>query len=220
MTELACEAETERADISKLVPQTSRKNFLSAIFVTALYPGWEAEGRAGGDLWLAAIPSSDIRALNVALLFEHIEAALYNKAAQSLRVSGYLAKVLTILKKDEEAHVSELAATIRAAGGSPVKAAPHYNFPNVFQHARDFLSYAVRVEDTGVGAYLGQRSVVKSSSVGRLISSITTVEGRHAGALRTILRRDPTQGPFDRALSLNEAVAAASALGVSPLMKP
>jgi len=160
----------------------------------------------------ANIPASDAAILNFALTLEHIEARFYERAAMHFTGGSYVARLVRVLRLDEESHVNGLTAALRGAGVIPVAAAPRYNFPAVFNNKNAFLNFAATLEDAGVHAYLGQAGLIKTPSILLTAASIVTVEARHTGAIRAMLFRDPTDGPFDHGLTKPQILGIAGPL--------
>jgi len=174
----------------------------------------------------ANIPMSDAAILNFALTLEHLEARFYERAARHFSAGAYvarrtatqfaggsyLARLVRILRLDELSHVKGLTAALRGAGVTPVAAAPRYNFPAVFNNKNAFLNFAATLEDAGVHAYLGQAGLIKTPSILLTAASILTVEARHTGAIRAMLYRDPTDGPFDHGLTKEQILGIAGPL--------
>jgi rubrerythrin len=66
------------------------------------------------------------------------------------------------------------------------------------------LALAIRLEETGVGAYNGAAPLIESADLLVAAGSIVQVEARHAAALRELAGRDPAPAAFDRALSQSQ----------------
>jgi rubrerythrin len=160
----------------------------------------------------AALPAGDLAILNFALTLEHLEAAFYVRAAARFS-GGYLGQLVRTLRYDEQSHVNALTAAIRANGGTPVSAAMSYNWPaGVFANRANFLNFAATLEQTGVHAYLGQAPAIKTPAILLTAAKIVTVEARHAGAIKALQGRNPTQGPFDEGLSTQQILTIVSPL--------
>jgi hypothetical protein len=104
----------------------------------------------------AASESGDVDILNFALTLEYLETDFYKTKGKSVGLSGQ-AKTLASMFGDEEAeHVAALTKAISGTGGKPVKK-PTFSFPVTDQAS--FLKLAYVLENTGVGAYNGARSL-------------------------------------------------------------
>lgn len=160
----------------------------------------------------AALPASDVAILNFALTLEHLEAAFYARAATRFS-GGYLGQLVRTLRYDEQAHVNALTAAISANGGKPVAAAMRYNWPaGTFANRSNFLNFAANLEQTGVHAYLGQAPAIKTPAILLTAAKIVTVEARHAGAIKALQNRNPTQGAFDEGFSTQQILHIVSPL--------
>jgi rubrerythrin len=160
----------------------------------------------------AALPAGDLAILNFALTLEHLEAAFYTRAAARFS-GGYLGQLVRTLRFDEQSHVNALTAAIKGNGGAPVAAAMRYNWPaGTFANRTNFLNFAATLEQTGVHAYLGQAPAIKTPAILLTAASIVTVEARHAGAIKALQSKNPTQGPFDTGLTTNQILNIVSPL--------
>lgn len=202
-----------------LAGESSRKAFLTKLMTgaaaaTALAAAPASAFAATGKLKhaAAAIPVGDAAILNFALTLEHLEAAFYEKAAMHFSGSSYLARTIRVLRFDEQSHVNGLTAAIKGAGYTPVGRAPSYNFPAVFSQKHAFVDFSATLEDAGVHAYLGQAGNIKTPAILLTAASIVTVEARHAGAMRALLQRDPTDGAFDKGLTKAQILGIAGPL--------
>ena len=169
--------------------------------------------------------TNDVDILNYALTLEHLEAAMYRQAIASGKLSGQALDYARVFGAEESAHVDAIAATIVKLGGTPVKARASYNFP-AFDTQANILSFLSLLEDTGVGAYLGQVGSIKSGEVLGAAASIFAVEALHTAAIRTILGRDANpNGAFEKPLTDAQVLAAAGPLlgpeaGAAPAPAP
>lgn len=191
-----------------LASDTSRKAFLTKIMAgaaaaTTLAVAPASVFAASGQMSHvgAGLPASDAAILNFALTLEHLEARFYQEAANRFKGNSYMSQVIRTLRFDEESHVNGLTAAIKGAGYKPVGAAMSYKFGNVMANKKSFLTFAAKLEDTGVHAYLGQAPNIKTPAILLTAASIVTVEARHAGAIRSFLHQNPTDGPFDKGLT-------------------
>jgi len=142
----------------------------------------------------------DLQILNFALTLEYLEAAFYKEAIGSSALSGQVLQLARVLNRDEQSHVSALRQTIRSLGGRPVSE-PDFNFRGTTRDQTRFIETAFVLENTGVRAYLGQATRLKSKALLRAAASIATIEARHSGAVAVVLNRSPFQGKFSIAPS-------------------
>jgi len=152
----------------------------------------------------------DIGILNYALTLEYLEAAFYNEATANLGSSlngTQLGAFLQVVTKDENAHVSFL----RTALGRKAAKRPRFNFRGTTSDRNKFAATAQVLENTGVGAYLGQAANLKSKKFLGAAGSILTVEARHSGAIGLI---NDANGnaiapvPFDKPRTAQQVLAA------------
>lgn len=202
-----------------LVNPASRKAFLATLMAGAAAATTLAAAPASvfastGKLKhvAAGFPKSDADILNFALTLEHLEARFYQMASQRMGSGNYVHQLIGIIHNDEAQHVAGLTAAIKQGGYTPVAAAMHYNFPAVFGSRNAFLGFAGVLEQTGVHAYLGQAPLVKTPSILLTAASIVTVEARHTGAIYALLKKDPTQGAFDKGFTKAQVLAIAGPL--------
>jgi rubrerythrin len=161
---------------------------------------------------LAAGGGGDEAILNFALTLEHVEAAFYQRALAVRGVSGAVKRALREIAAHEAAHVQQLTLTLQQLGAQAA-AAPRTSFPSLGSE-RAALSLAVKLEETGVGAYNGAAPLIQSPDLLGAAASIVNVEARHAGALRELAGMDPAPVSFDRSLSRAQVLAA-----VKPFVK-
>jgi rubrerythrin len=148
---------------------------------------------------LAADTTGDIGIVNFALALETLEVAFYKKAQAVAGLSGPVKKALKEIASHEDAHAKQLKQTLDQLGAT-ASPAPTANFP-ALSGQRAVLTLAIRLEETGVGAYNGAAPLIQSPDLLAAAGSIVQVEARHAGALRELAGQDPSPAAFDRALT-------------------
>jgi hypothetical protein len=158
----------------------------------------------------ALAASSDIDILNFALTLEYLETNFYQVKGKAVHLSGE-AKTLAKLFGDEESeHVTALTGAIKKSGGKPVKM-PQFAFPVTDQAS--FLKLAYTLENVGVGAYNGAGPSLKSKALLAAAGSIVQIEARHAASIAVLTGAKITpNGAFDRALTMQQVLAAAGPL--------
>ncbi|QKG53670.1 ferritin-like domain-containing protein [Hymenobacter sp. BRD67] len=169
-----------------------------------------------------------LQVLNYALKLEYLETTFYNlgigttssntgtSTTQSALRGQYSATNLSsldLIRVDENNHVNDLIATIKALGGIPINApsstlvlpgvtadfdftggkgtgaGPFSGASFVFSNPAVFLGVAQSLEDTGVRAYKGGATALMSNqNVLTTALNIHSVEARHASRLRTMRR--------------------------------
>jgi rubrerythrin len=130
----------------------------------------------------------DIELLNFALGLEHLELALYTRAAQADAERKYLhdrlGQIVPALREHETEHVALLSRLITRLGGTPV-AAKTYNFPRpIFISPLAFSNFAYVIEEVGIGAYLNAIGKIRDREARQSIASINGTESRHSALLR------------------------------------
>ena len=133
--------------------------------------------------------SMDIDVLNYAYALEQLEAAYYIRVAQNAAFTSIFAaneqRVLLDLRDHEIVHRDFLAAALGSAR------IPNLNvdFSSViFTSRTSVLETARTFEDLGVSAYNGAARYLASAAFLGVAGKIVSVEGRHASAIRDLLR--------------------------------
>jgi rubrerythrin len=142
--------------------------------------------------------SSDVDILNFALTLEYLESTFYEEAKKRVKASGELKPLLSLLASDEKQHVEALEGAITKLGGKPVSK-PKFDFE--YNGTSEFLKLAETFENTGVGAYNGAATAIKSKEVLAAAGSIVQVEARHAAAIALQNGMEPAPSAFDAPLS-------------------
>lgn len=143
-----------------------------------------------------------------------VMAAFYNQAtANNLALDPLTAIFLKTVTLDENKHVSFLR---KALGGKAAKK-PKFDFKDTVTDPAKFMATAQVLENTGVSAYLGQASNVKSKAILKAAGSILTIEARHASVIGLINEMSSKgiapDGAFDRPLSGKAILKAVTATG-------
>jgi Ferritin-like domain len=152
----------------------------------------------------ASLSKSDVAILNYALTLEYLEAAFYAEAVANGKLSGELAVFAKVVGEHEAAHVAALEDTL---GAKKIKK-PKFDFQGTTSDSAKFAATAQVLEDTGVAAYKGQASAVKSNTILVAALSIHAVEARHAGWIRAINGAAPAPAAFDQPLSMKQVLTA------------
>jgi rubrerythrin len=159
----------------------------------------------------AAKPSTkqDVAILNYALTLEYLEAAFYKEAVAKNALTGDVLAAAKIVAGHEATHVKFLK---KALGSKAVKS-PKFDFQGTTANQAKFLATAVVLEDTGVSAYAGQGTRIKSPAVVKAALSIHSVEARHAAHFRTLAGKGFAPRSFDRAASMKSVLKAVGKTG-------
>jgi hypothetical protein len=129
-----------------------------------------------------------------ALTLEYIETDFYEKAIASGKLTGRLLEVARRFGEQERQHVQALEAYVTQAGGK-IPQKPQGKFALETQSA--ILQQAVKFENLGAAAYLGQADRIGSRELLATALTIHSVEARHAAALSVAAKVDPTaEGAF------------------------
>ena len=100
----------------------------------------------------------------------------------------------------------------KALGRKAVKS-PKFDFKGTTADQAKFLATAVVLEDTGVSAYAGQGTRIKSPAVVKAALSIHSVEARHAAHFRTLAGKGFAPRSFDKAASMKSVLKAVGKTG-------
>ncbi len=154
----------------------------------------------------------DIGILNYALTLEYLEAAFYNEADKNLKLKGAEGQFLSVVVKDENAHVKYLK---KALGKNAVKE-PKFDFGDATKDEDTFLATAFVLENTGVSAYAGQGTNIKDGDIVQAALSIHSIEARHAGVVGQIIKGKKgiaPDGSFDTPLGASAVLKAVGKTG-------
>jgi hypothetical protein len=122
----------------------------------------------------------DAGIVGYALFLERLEAAFYEGAVSSGRLTGRALELARRFGEEEAAHASSLEGALSQLGG---KEAPLPKFSFVFENQEDIVTTAAQLETVGAAAYLGQARRIQDKRILAVALSIHSVEGRHAAAL-------------------------------------
>jgi len=186
----------------------TRKSFLRNAGIlgggVALLTTLPGIARAAGGL-----PKGDIDILNYALTLEYLESAFYAEANKSGALSGRYADFAKTVGAHEDAHVQALKKTL---GAKAVKK-PKFDFHGAASTQSSFGKTAMVLEDTGVKAYQGQATNIKTPAVLAAAISIHPVEARHAAWIASILHGQPAPEAFNPAADMATILAAVKGTG-------
>jgi len=170
-------------------------------------------GALADDVLAAAPPARDVAILNFALTLEYLEAEFYTQADRNNKLTGQAERFAGIVGAHERAHVNFL---VKALGRKAVRK-PRFDFKDTVTNQQKFLTTARILEDTGVQAYLGQITNIRTKSILKAAGTIVTVEARHAAWIREIIGNGsnpiPAPASFDSPKTKAQILAAVRGTG-------
>lgn len=143
-----------------------------------------AKGKDGDPVNLG---SGDVGILNYAYALEQLEAAFYTKVLETPPpdLSSEEMRVLEDLRKHEVAHRD----FYQAALGDNAIPALEVDFSSInFENTESVLVTSRTFEDLGVSAYNGAGHLLEDPELLLVAGKIVSVEGRHAAAIRDLLK--------------------------------
>lgn len=162
---------------------------------------------AGGGIVAGAVPiglavgqglsKRDVEILNYALTLEYLEAAFYAEANENGNLDGIARTFSQVVGQHEAEHVTTLQSVL----GAKATKRPSFDFKGTTKREKTFLKTASTLEDTGVAAYQGQATRIRSDDVLTSAGAILAVEARHAAWVRDILGAGKTPSPAPEAFS-------------------
>ena len=168
---------------------------------------------ASNQAFGASLPKVIEDTLNFALTLEYLEAAFYDQGNKSGVIPSQYRTVFRTIGQHENAHVKLLKGVL----GSAAVAAPGVDFTaggkyaDVFENFETFRLLSQTFEDLGVAAYKGQAgNLVGSKEILTVALQIHSVEARHASEVRRIGLKFGWDGAFDKPMTKNAVLAAAT----------
>lgn len=145
------------------------------------------------DAQISTRPSrrNDVKILNFALVLEYLEASFY---ATALRFNDFERPDVTRFAQAAGDHEAQHVAFLQATLDRDRVAKPQFDFGDAISPQR-FLSVAVALEDTGVGAYVAQAPRLRSRELLTAADRILTVEARHAAWARFLVGGSAPDAP-------------------------
>jgi hypothetical protein len=165
----------------------------------------------GGPALLASSapsPREDERIFNFALGLEYLQAAFYAAAREGGALRGELRRFADVVGEQERQHV----AYLRRRLGAAAREEPAFAFGDLVADAERFAQAALVLEESGVGAYIGQGANLTLEAVAAA-APIISVEARHAAWIRDISERNPAPVPADPAKSVADVRSALETAG-------
>lgn len=141
--------------------------------------------------------ASDAQILNTALGAELEAIAAYQLGAESELLQKPTLDLALTFQRHHKEHAELLAKTVEKLGGSPVVAKARYNFPvDKLKSQADVLSFAAKLEQGAVSAYLGAVPLFGSRDLAKAAASILGDEAMHWAVLRQALGQAPVPSAF------------------------
>lgn len=160
----------------------------------------------------ASYGAGDIGVLNYALTLEFLEATFYAQALKNNVAKGD-AMMTAFLKETAADEAKHVAFLVKALGSKAVKK-PTFDFGKTVTDKAMFAATSYVLENTGIHAYHGQLTNIKTPANLLYAAEIATVEGRHAGAIGVLTGKAiaPSSG-FDSPLGAGQVLKAVTATG-------
>lgn len=169
--------------------------------------GAVALGRAAAGLAPAkarsALTAGDRTILELALALERLQAAFYDQALHSEKLTGEAREFAQIVGAEEHAHLNYLERELGSGAGQVTG----YRFADAVSSSSKFVAAAVMLEETGLAAYNGQAENLSRSALGA-VARVVSVEARHAAWARGLAGREPAPAAADAAISATTAMNA------------
>lgn len=147
--------------------------------------------------------------LNFALTLEYLEFAFYKRALENMPLRGELKRFATVVAAHEKAHVVALRKTL----GSAAVKRPSFNFGSATRDTGTFIATAIALEDTGVEAYSGQATRLRSDKLVAAAAAILPIEARHAAWIRYIAGQNPAPASFNPSKTKDQVLAVVASTG-------
>ena len=153
--------------------------------------------------------NDDVRVLNLALLVEYTEAAFYDQALASGKLTGEVREFAEQVAAQESEHV----AFLKAALGNKADPKPKFDFGDRVSDPERFAATAAELEDLAVATYNGQATNVSKKTLAAA-AKIVSVEARHAAWIRSIVGAPPAPDATDTPKSADEVLDGLTAIGL------
>jgi rubrerythrin len=158
----------------------------------------------------ATAAGGDVHTLNFLLMFEYMQASLYNRGyseindkGEKMRLEPDQKELVGLLLEEEGEHATAVKGMIEKLGGKPE---PKGTFAFAFRIYESLLVLAGMIESASIGAYNGAIPSLKSKEARDLAFSIVQVEGRHAAAVAMPIGEEPAPEAFDIGLTEESAI--------------
>jgi hypothetical protein len=156
----------------------------------------------------APSPEQDEQILNFALALEYLQAGFYAHALERGALRGELREFAQVVGGQEREHV----AYLRERLGTAARDEPALEFGDLAADADRFRGAALVLEESGVGAYVGQGANLTVEAV-TAAAPIVSVEARHAAWIRDLGGRNPAPKAADSPSTAEEVQEALARAG-------
>ena len=176
-----------------MTARLTRRAFVGALGAgaAALALATPAAGEQGGDEVI----------LNHALALEHLQAALYTRAARAPALGPTVARMAGAMGGVERAHVAALTEALGDAALAP----PLFDLSAALAGERAFIRHAVAIEDLAAAVHLHHLPRLADPALRALLASIHTVDAGHAAWIRLLAGVAPVTEALDRPVDPDEA---------------
>jgi ferritin-like protein len=201
---------TARPTAEERRPVDRKRPMSRATALRELVGGGAALLGAATATGLAILPSAtaapsrtqDQRILNYLLVLEHLQDGFYRNAQAGGTLSGDLREYAQAAGAQERVHVRLLTKML----GGAAHPAPRFHFPAGTKSGHGFITTAVELEETAVGAYIATAANL-TERVMEAVGSISAVEARQAAWIRSIADELPAPEAADPARTQQSVLA-------------
>ena len=161
-----------------------------------------AAGKRDGTSLAAPSADTDAKILNFFLLLEYLQEAFYREALRSSRLTGSLSEFARTVGGQEREHVAFLTKRL----GGRARARPRTSFGNLVSTPERFRAAAIDLEETTIGAYIGQSANLTRGAVGA-VGTLLSVEARQVAWVLDLAGEDPAPRAADPARKPDDVLA-------------
>jgi rubrerythrin len=171
-----------------------------ALLMSASGLGAMGTGAASAD----TPPDADLAYLRLLIAAELLAVDFHSKALTSRRLRHAAHALSRQIRADENAHYTQLASLLTAAGQTPATSADiDFSYPKgTFRSQSSILRLAGRLERLLVGAYLGAVENVATPELRLVIGQIAANEAQHEGAVAALSGRPVIGRAFAPAIQM------------------
>ena len=192
---------------------TRRALFRRAAAGGAVVAGVAVIGARSGDGASLAAPTADtdVKILNFFLLLEYVQEAFYREALRSTRPAGPLGEFARTVAAQESEHVAFLIDRL----GTRARPRPRPDFGDALSTPERFRAAAIELEETTIGAYIGQGANLTRDAVGA-VGTLLSVEARQAAWILDLAGKAPAPNAADPAQKPGDVLARLRRQGFIP----